>query len=171
MHVRWILLALALAGCGTTRTQRRVDGSYTIDCKSQKSCLDRAAKLCGDKGYDIIGGRHDQKLYGVPGNQKLVGKDQLYVRCRSDVMLDAPDPAAGSWKLERSDAGPPPASHNNSRPSPGVCRPGETQRCVGPGACEGGQACKPDSSGYGPCDCGSQNATSGEWSNRDGGAQ
>lgn len=35
-----------------------------------------------------------------------------------------------------------------------VCTPGETQECVGPGACRGGQACRADGSGFGACDCG-----------------
>jgi len=34
------------------------------------------------------------------------------------------------------------------------CTPGETQACVGPGSCEGGQYCLTDGSGWGPCDCG-----------------
>ncbi len=167
MNSCWFFLAFTLVACGTTRAQRRVDGSYTIDCKSQKSCLDRAAKLCGDTGYDIIGGRHDQKLYGVPGNQKVVGKDQLYVRCRADAMSDAPDPAAGSWKLERSDAGSSQAAPVRLRPA--ICRPGETQRCIGPGACQGGQACNRDGSAFEPCDCGTQDQASGQHTVRDGG--
>ena len=169
MQLRWLVLILALIACGTTRVQRRVDGSYTIDCKSQKSCLDRAAKLCGETGYDIIGGRHDEKLYGVPGNQKLVGKDQLYVRCRSDSMLDVPDQTAGSWKLERKDAGTGGSAPRERRQDTG-CRAGETQRCVGAGACEGGQACKPDGSGFEPCDCGvHENAHSPQLPKNDGG--
>ena len=39
-----------------------------------------------------------------------------------------------------------------------VCSPGETRQCVGPGACEGGQACEEDGSGFGPCDCGPTSA-------------
>lgn len=35
-----------------------------------------------------------------------------------------------------------------------ACTPGLSQACVGPGACQGGQVCKADGSGYGPCDCG-----------------
>jgi hypothetical protein len=37
----------------------------------------------------------------------------------------------------------------------GVCVPGATQACLGPGACQGAQACRDDGSGYGSCDCGS----------------
>ncbi len=153
MLIRPLLVALVITACGATRAQRRVDGSYLIDCRSQKSCLDRAARQCGDLGYDIIGGRHDQKVYGVPGNQKVVGKDQLYIRCRSDAMVDVPDQALGSWKLERGDAGSVdkglPPGHGHSE-----CRPGETQHCVGAAACQGGQACKADGSGFERCDCG-----------------
>ncbi len=39
-------------------------------------------------------------------------------------------------------------------PEGGVCVPNETRICYGPGACEGGQACMADGSGWGPCDCG-----------------
>jgi len=35
-----------------------------------------------------------------------------------------------------------------------VCEPGETQECVGPGACRGGQVCARDGAGWGACDCG-----------------
>ena len=166
-RICWTAPTFILLACGTTRAQQRVDGSYTIDCKSQKSCLDRAAKLCSEAGYIIIGGRHDQKLYGVPGNQKLVGKDQLFIRCRSDAMVDTPDPSLGSWKLDRGDAGQANTAPSNGRRDTTVCRPGETQRCIGSGACEGGQACREDGSGFKPCDCGAQGHTS---SNMDGGS-
>jgi hypothetical protein len=153
MLARLLLAAFVVCACGSTRAQRRVDGSYLIDCKSQKSCLDRAARQCGDSGYDIIGGRHDQKIYGVPGNQKVVGKDQLYIRCRNDAMVDVPDQAAGSWKLERNDKGSVDKALSVPRVS-SVCRSGETQRCVGAAACEGAQTCKADGSGFESCDCG-----------------
>jgi hypothetical protein len=35
-----------------------------------------------------------------------------------------------------------------------ACTPGETQACLGPGACDGAQICLSDGSGYGDCDCG-----------------
>lgn len=152
--IRWLaLLAIGICACSSAQTKRRVDGSYAIDCNSQKVCLDRAAKLCGESGYTIVGGRHDQKIYGVPGNQKVVGKDELYIRCNKDKIPDAPDPAAGSWKLERPDAASP-SPHAKEMGKASACRPGETQRCVGAGACVGGQACEADGSRFGPCDCG-----------------
>ena len=37
----------------------------------------------------------------------------------------------------------------------GVCSPGESIACTGPGGCSGGQACKADGAGYDDCVCGS----------------
>lgn len=42
-----------------------------------------------------------------------------------------------------------------------VCAPGASVACVGPGACQGGQVCRPDGSGYDPCDCGTGGAGAG----------
>jgi hypothetical protein len=38
-------------------------------------------------------------------------------------------------------------------PTP-LCVPGATQACLGPGACQGAQACRDDATGFLPCDCG-----------------
>ncbi len=35
------------------------------------------------------------------------------------------------------------------------CVPGESKACVGPGGCQGGQACEPGGESYSRCDCGS----------------
>jgi MYXO-CTERM domain-containing protein len=35
-----------------------------------------------------------------------------------------------------------------------VCTPGETQACFGDGACQGGQSCLPDGTGWDACTCG-----------------
>jgi hypothetical protein len=45
--------------------------------------------------------------------------------------------------------------------SAGVCDPGQTQACVGPGACQGGQRCLNDGSAWGPCDCGTPTGGAG----------
>lgn len=56
-------------------------------------------------------------------------------------------------------------------PTP-ACTPGTTQVCVGPAACDGGQSCLPDGSGYGECNCGEggQAGASGEGGSGEGGA-
>jgi hypothetical protein len=43
-----------------------------------------------------------------------------------------------------------------SRPAGGLCVPGITQTCVGPGACKGAQFCLKDGSGFSVCDCGAE---------------
>ena len=131
------LLALS---CAQQHATRLPDGSYAIECTSQKVCLDRAARQCGSAGYDIISGQHAQEVAGVPGNEKVVGKDDLRIRCKED-------PTQGA----RTEPTAPPTTGLGE---PVICRPGETQECVGPGACQGGQSCILDGTGYGPCDCG-----------------
>lgn len=42
-----------------------------------------------------------------------------------------------------------------------VCVPGETQHCLGPGACEGAQTCLEQGTGWGICDCGSSSGGAG----------
>ncbi len=43
-----------------------------------------------------------------------------------------------------------------------ICTPNLTQTCIGPGACEGGQSCNANGTGWSPCDCGSSGNDSGE---------
>lgn len=51
-----------------------------------------------------------------------------------------------------------------------ACQPGDTRQCVGPGACDGGQAC--DASGqWSACDCGSATAGEGGTSGSAGSSQ
>lgn len=54
--------------------------------------------------------------------------------------------------------------------SPQACVPGTTQACLGPGACEGAQACTPQGTGYGPCDCGAAGAGGAGAAGASGGA-
>jgi hypothetical protein len=170
-NMRNILLALLLvSGCSGAQVKHRADGTYAIECSSQKVCLERAERVCDNQGFTVVGGQNNRKKYGVPGNEKVIGKDELFVRCTKDRPLDTPDPEVGSWRLKEHPEGAPQlapsASGAASASAPAAqsvpdhhvaaatCRPGETQRCVGAGACEGGQACLADGSGFGPCDCG-----------------
>ncbi|MGC4064384.1 MAG: hypothetical protein QM784_07020 [Polyangiaceae bacterium] len=157
-----LMLTLPFAGCAGRAGTQRADGSYAIDCTDKKACLDRADRTCGEEGYIVVGRRSNKKRYGAPGNEIFIGKDELYIRCNRDRPADAPDPHTGDWSLRRDGEGSPSPIQSSPSASPsaappvlrGVCRPGETQRCVGPAACEGGQACLPDGSGFGICDCG-----------------
>lgn len=148
--MRFLSLAVFLVvGCSGVQVKQRPDGTYTVQCSDHKACLDRADRLCGAQGYVVVGGRSNKKLYGVPGNEKYIGKDEIYVRCNKDRPLDTPDPATGSWRLQHDENETAPAKPATKT----ICRPGETQRCVGKGACNGGQACLKDGSGFGSCEC------------------
>lgn len=72
----------------------------------------------------------------------------------------------GGVAYRRADAAPGPAASASSAPAPvaaaaaasaapaRACIPGATQACLGPGACQGAQACREDGAGFLPCDCG-----------------
>lgn len=160
-----LLVLVLLPSCSANRGRPRADGSYVIDCSEEKTCLSRAKSTCGEEGYTLLGGKNNKKKYGAPGNEIYIGKSEIYVRCNRDRPADAPDPATGEWSLRRPDeatqnASPKPpvtaAGAATAERAERVCKPGETQRCFGPGACEGGQACLPDGKGFSACDCGSK---------------
>lgn len=141
MRAPWLLSTLlAVVACASsTKTKQLADGSWKITCKSEyERCVHNAQKVCGDLKPRILSGGNKDQLYGTPGNQVAVTRSELLVICEDP---DAPPP--GLYKLPKRE-----------EPPPLVCAPGVTQRCVGAGACEGGQACLPDGSGFGPCDCG-----------------
>lgn len=146
-----IALSFALLACARPHAKPLPDGSYAIECESHKVCMDRAERQCGDVGYVIVSGEHSLKVYGAPGNSKVVGKDELRIRCKSPLAAYGVGPTGGGLGLSTTDAGTPATPLQSGAT---VCRAGETQKCFGPGACEGGQSCKNDGSGFGPCDCG-----------------
>lgn len=54
-----------------------------------------------------------------------------------------------------------------------LCTPGQSVGCVGPGGCQGAQACRDDGGGFEACDCGTTTAssTASSSSSATGGAQ
>ncbi|HEY5959822.1 MAG TPA: hypothetical protein VIV60_24880 [Polyangiaceae bacterium] len=155
---------MGLFACSGVQTKQRLDGTYVFECSSRKACLDRAERTCGLEGYVVVGGHSNKKLYGVPGNEKLIGKDEIFVRCNKDRPSDTPDGTIGSWHLKDRDSDVNAAASvapevTSAAPPKTICRPGETQRCVGPAACSGGQACLQDGSGFSACDCGTPSAS------------
>lgn len=149
---RWITIAiLATVACASTHAKRMPDGSYAIECNAQKVCLDRAERECGPTGYVIVSGEHGLKVVGVDGNEKVVGKDELRIRCKGPPSTDSVDSSASRQEVGQTDGG------ILSQPVPAktpMCRAGETQKCFGPGACVGGQACAANGARFGPCNCG-----------------
>jgi hypothetical protein len=147
----WLLpwTALCLLGCASQPRQLR-DGSYQIDCEETLATCTRKAQLyCRDKGeFQIVHANEENSLVGVEGHQKGHLLSRLVFACGDQTQakpLKLPPRPEGAVLPEGT---PTPAASAER-----ACVPGSTQRCVGVGACEGGQACLADGSGYGPCEC------------------
>jgi hypothetical protein len=148
-----LLGLLALSACsGATKSGLRevADGTWEIECGSLGSCAEQAERACRNRGYDIIGGYDSSVLYGHEAgeSQVAVRKSQLVVVCRAANGDSRVPPASASPALPPR--APAPAA---SAAAKLLCTPGATQRCVGKGACDGGQSCLPDGSGFGACEC------------------
>jgi hypothetical protein len=145
--------AFALASCwsGNVQRQQLPNGSWQLTCKlPMGDCVQQADSLCLDQRYRIVGGQSRHVLRGVSPTQVDYRASDLTIVCGERE--EEPTTLGASVSLAHTtDAG----SWNKS-----VCTPGATQSCVGPGACTGGQACRDDGSGFGPCDCGQPPATS-----------
>ncbi len=72
------------------------------------------------------------------------------------ISVAEPEEMAGTEPNDPAEEG-----SSSDAPADATCTPGTTQRCVGSGACDGGQSCREDGSGYTPCDCGSNSPTTG----------
>jgi hypothetical protein len=155
---RFGLLCVCLGAChsATVPSVRQPDGSWHLQCgNSIDLCVQKANDLCKDRGYVVLGGQNKRSLYGAELGQSQVEvrEAELNVACAdlrgelpkvlSSNTLQAPLPAPAS---ESESAAP--------KKLGAACTPGATERCVGPGACAGGQACAADGSAFGPCDCG-----------------
>jgi hypothetical protein len=129
------LLALVSCGASEVKSQRLQDGSWKFTCElSMDECIRRAQTTCRNQRFRIIEGTSETRLRDAPPYEKAYHTSNVHLVCTdlgSDVLLDV-----GTKK----GAG---------------CTKGETRACVGAGACKGGQACLPDGSGFGSCDCGS----------------
>ena len=113
------------------------------------ACASRAEEVCSDRGFVVLSGRSSRRVYGPEGQQVAAERAELVVHCGEGAQ-DGGGPSSHEhpWTLEHpQEDAPPPV------PSP-VCVPGSTQRCFGPGACEGGQTCAADGAGFEACDCG-----------------
>jgi hypothetical protein len=127
-------VSLALACTGTQNITQTGPGTYRIRCDTPLAeCLGQLERLCID-GFELESARETRKRAGVDAIGTGVEQSETSeakVVCVSHPLI------AGETRLER-------------RP---LCTPGETQSCVGPGGCRGGQACLPDGAGYAACDC------------------
>jgi hypothetical protein len=170
------LLASAL-GCSGAQAYRLNPGDtperYRLACTgSFSNCRMEAKKQCGDEFHVISESSNKPAARPVqssgvsstaPSQGVVDWRGEWVVACgkyRPPVRLVrppslAPEPQS-SQPLQAS-----PSQGASGTPSVGsaprperVCVPGVTQACLGPGACSGAQACVPEGSGYGACDCG-----------------
>lgn len=141
-------LAGAVASCSKNHAVQLKDGSWQVQCEDQvERCVREAQRTCGSEPYHVISGKQEEKRYGGQNGYQMGAElHTLEFRCGSDP---------GVWKLERKDESAPAESETPPPPPPKqLCTPGTTQRCVGPAACDGGQSCNADGTGYSVCDCG-----------------
>jgi hypothetical protein len=169
----WLPALVVLFGVGCARSgveiQRMPDGSHDITCPGTPlaKCLDNVESVCKGTSFEVLYARDEQKTYGVEQTYVEKHTSRAQVHClglhdvpRSDgVAMAAPDASATPGASVTPGASATPggapvtAPHGTEAPLH-ACVPGATQACVGVAACAGGQACLPDGSGYGPCDCG-----------------
>ncbi len=144
------------AGCGSLGVHPRQleDGTLLLECDGELSdCVRQAEDYCGDARIELLDGRLRDGSVGNGGalNATTIAEvrfvcGKALVHLRSPLGRRKAPPGVASAPAP---AAPPSAA---AAPAP-LCVPGTTQPCVGPGACAGGQACLPDGSGFGRCDC------------------
>jgi hypothetical protein len=139
------LLTLLTCSCGARQVVRQDDGSYRTFCNTTlDECIRRTRPTCKNEELRILSAREDNKLYGPEGNQQGTLVSEMIFAC-GDEGPPVQRPALVLPERE-------PTPETSSEPVR-ACVPGSTQECVGVGACRGGQACLPDASGFGPCEC------------------
>jgi hypothetical protein len=159
-----VLLALSMTvACshGSGRPARLADGGYSLSCKGPLTeCLHHAEHLCHDQGYTVSEARDVNQVLGAETGQSriVIQKSDATIYCG-----DAPRPAIHLVRQPETEVGgapapaakvAPPASPAPAKAPTLACVPGATQACVGPGGCNGGQACAADGTRFEACDCG-----------------
>jgi hypothetical protein len=138
---------LAACGAAEVQSQKLNDGSLQITCElSMDECIRRVQDHCKNQRFRILEGTSETRLRDAPPFERAYHTSRLHLVCTDDgaeVLLSV------SGDKAKPGAAPAPA-----KPAAKVCTTGQTRECIGAGACKGGQACLPDGSGFGPCDCG-----------------
>lgn len=158
--MRWLaaLAGVVLSlGCAHGNSVEKVGfDTYRVTCPevSLDQCLgETASNACDKRAYLVARGISEINARGRSETPDLVMSSEAVIRC-------APGRSWGDEAktlMSATPAAPPvpsaaPPSTAQVKPAP-VCIPGSTQACIGAGACQGGQACKADGTGYEPCDC------------------
>jgi hypothetical protein len=163
-------LLLWLVSCASTQVFRLNPGEdperYRIVCRDSSRHCDRQARETCDGEYTVLKREmsrpeqeevQDSDLSSTGPSEGLVGwRSEIVVICGHDLpalRLVRPEEDAAPAETTTTVPSSAPSSQASAMQER-VCIPGETQACLGPGACSGAQACLRDGSGYGICDCG-----------------
>jgi hypothetical protein len=155
------VLALGLLGCAGGYRATRISGNlYRVECgESMDHCIRGADRVCHSRPYRLVtAGKTHLEYGGKGGYQTRSSLRELVVYCGQTPADGPPDAelireTRADEKPHKKKASSKPKARRRASAKPS-CTPGETQRCVGPAACEGGQSCKEDGSGFSACDCG-----------------
>jgi hypothetical protein len=143
--------ALALTACVTSSSMTRLDnGDYRVACGSRLLlCLEPAAKVCGEHGYDVVNAEERRELVGPSPYASEALKSSAVVHCHQPKALFGSEPLAA-----------PPAARPSATPAaasalaPALrCVPGTSQACATPAGCHGAQLCAADGASFGACVC------------------
>jgi len=143
----WLLGVIGLVACSGPefKQQRLQDGSLQIQCDlAMDECMRRAQDLCNNQRFRILEGTSETRIYDAPPFERASRTSRLHLKCTND----------GAEPLLSFDRSPAASASAQPLAPTSACTPGETRACVGPGACQGGQSCLPNRSGFGACDCG-----------------
>ncbi len=138
---------LAPLSCASVQTKQVGAGTWLLRCESSLAgCAARAGNLCREGGFSVVRGHSYSDLAGVEGNQIARSEHELVIQCGmpSEAELRSPLPVSPELR-QPSDR----AKELLGTP----CVPGETQECIGPGACRGGQSCLETGTGFSACNC------------------
>lgn len=155
----WLGFGFSLAlGCATTKVTTLPGGGFRITCDGLADCATRAEKICGTKGVSVVTARSSTKVLGGPSSNYQAAATTAFLEGTCGEPKPAVEAGAGDenavYTVQASpDASGEPEGAPRGDASGRACVPGASQKCFGPGACEGGQACLPDGSGFGACEC------------------
>lgn len=161
----------ALLGCSGARPEPAVPGSANVVLSKEAPPASYAElqplSVQSGKGCGVFGEGGSREAAEAKLRDAAQRLGATYVRI-TDEQAPRPNHACleHEYKLSgvayrsASAESAPPAAPLQTPKLERLCTPGATQACLGPGACQGAQACRDDASGFLPCDCGTPAAPS-----------
>jgi hypothetical protein len=164
--IHWALI-VAAAGCGTrTKYVQTNTPPATLRARMphEVEILDKAPTRpflqigLFEAGQATAYNKTDAIVQKLRREAGKIGCEALLIETTSEngaVGLKSFKAACLVYTAQPAAAAPRPVASATAA-KPKACTPNDTRVCYGPGACQGGQYCLPDGSGYSACDCGSK---------------